>query len=91
MNTSNLSATLYNNACALRMHLDHARAALANPAATARALAARLERGDADSAGSTLRTIGVVMVVAAVLSVVGIAVKAAGARAGTCIDSNGGC
>ena len=91
MNSTTLSATLFNTVCALRPHLDHALALLSDPAATARALRSRMERGDADSAGSTLRTIGVVMVVAFVLGVVGLAVRNAGTRAGACIDSNGGC
>lgn len=52
--------------------------------------AASMERGDADSAGSTLRTIMVVIVVTAVVGAIGAAVRAAGGRAADCI-TNAGC
>lgn len=41
------------------------------------ALARRLERGDADSSGSTLRTLGIVILVVLVVGVIGTAVYAA--------------
>lgn len=53
-------------------------------------LVRRTERGDADSAGSTLRTIMVVIVVTAVVGAIGAAVRAAGGRAADCI-TNAGC
>jgi len=49
-----------------------------------------LERGDADSAGSTLRTIMVVIVVTAVVAAIGAAIRSAGGRAADCI-TNAGC
>ena len=48
------------------------------------------ERGDADSAGSTLRTIMVVIVVTAVVAAIGAAIRSAGGRAADCI-TNAGC
>lgn len=48
------------------------------------------ERGDADSAGSTLRTIMVVIIVTAVVTAIGAAVRSAGSRAAGCIQ-NAGC
>ena len=48
------------------------------------------ERGDADSAGSTLRTIMVVIIVTAVVTAIGAAVRSAGSRAADCIQ-NAGC
>jgi hypothetical protein len=44
-------------------------------------LALRAERGDADSAGSTLRTVFVLAVVAAVLTLLGPAIRAAAQEA----------
>ncbi len=56
------------------------------------ALLRQIERGDADSAGSTLRTIMVVVVVAAVVGLIGAAVRAGGADAASCITNRGaGC
>ena len=72
-----------------RCQLEAAARALSEPAALARSLRGRLERGDADSAGSTLRTIMVVAVVAAVVLIIGAAVRTAGSTAATCITSNG--
>lgn len=91
MNTTELKHLMYGIACGARLRAETWLAPLADPHATARALRRRLERGDADSAGSTLRTIMVVIVVAAVVGVIGLAVRNAGTRAAACIDSNGGC
>jgi hypothetical protein len=56
------------------------------------ALLCGVERGDADSAGSTLRTIMVVVVVAAVVGLIGAAVQAGGQNAAACITNKGqGC
>ena len=41
------------------------------------ALVQKLERGDADSSGSTLRTIGIVVLVLSVVMIIGVAVIAA--------------
>jgi hypothetical protein len=38
---------------------------------------AKLERGDSDSAGSTLRTLGIVILIVAVVALIGAAVYAA--------------
>jgi hypothetical protein len=43
----------------------------------AQELQAKLERGDSDSAGSTLRTLGIVILVVAVVALIGAAVYAA--------------
>ena len=39
---------------------------------------AKIERGDADSSGSTLRTLGIVVLVVLVVSAIGVAVATAG-------------
>lgn len=41
------------------------------------AVVQKLERGDADSSGSTLRTIGIVVLVLSVVMIIGVAVIAA--------------
>ena len=41
------------------------------------ALVSKLERGDADSSGSTLRTVGIVVLVVAVIAAIGAAVMSA--------------
>jgi len=52
------------------------------------ALVQKLERGDADSSGSTLRTIGIVVLVLAVIGVIGAAVMIAGHQAANDINSS---
>ena len=47
-----------------------------------------LERGDADSSGSTLRTVGIVTLVIAVVILIGAAVMGAGGRAVTRLGTN---
>ncbi len=46
-----------------------------------------LERGDADSSGSTLRTLGIVVLVVLVVSAIGVAVFAAGGDIADRIDA----
>jgi hypothetical protein len=43
----------------------------------AQEMQAKLERGDSDSAGSTLRTLGIVILIVAVVALIGAAVYAA--------------
>ena len=43
----------------------------------AQEMQAKIERGDSDSAGSTLRTLGIVILIVAVVAVIGAAVMAA--------------
>ncbi len=85
----NINARLFLAAAQARCQLDSVMRLAADPRAAARALRLQLERGDADSAGSTLRTIMVVAVVAAVVLVIGAAVRQAGTTAAACITSNG--
>lgn len=85
----NINARLFSAAAWARCAVDAVVGVTSDPAAAARALRLRLERGDADSAGSTLRTIMVVAVVAAVVLVIGAAVRQAGSTAAACITSNG--
>ena len=67
---------LYVKAAAARMALEE----INNPAM----LVKRLERGDADSSGSTMRTAGVVALVLAIFLLIGVAVNAlAGTAAGS--------
>ena len=67
---------LYVKAAAARIALDE----YTNPAL----LVKRLERGDADSSGSTMRTAGVVALVLAIFLLIGVAVNAlAGTAAGS--------
>ena len=47
----------------------------------------KIERGDADSSGSTLRTLGIVVLVVLVVSLIGAAVYAAGGDISKKIDS----
>jgi hypothetical protein len=47
----------------------------------------KLERGDADSSGSTLRTVGIVVLVVLVVGVLGIAVYNAANGAATSINT----
>ena len=49
----------------------------------------KLERGDADSAGSTLRTIGIVTLVLLVVGAIGAAVMVAANSAGSTIQNGG--
>ena len=49
----------------------------------------KLERGDADSAGSTLRTIGIVTLVLLVVGAIGAAVMVAAGNAGGIIEGGG--
>ena len=58
----------------------NANAVLVNPAIAIAALAKRMERGDADSSGSTIRTGLVVALVIALLGVLAAAVSALGGR-----------
>ncbi len=46
----------------------------------------RLERGDADSSGSTLRTVGIVALVLLVVAVLGVAIYSAANSAATNIN-----
>ena len=50
-------------------------------------LKTRLERGDADSSGSTLRTVGIVALVLLVVAVLGFAIYAAANTAAANINS----
>ncbi len=84
-----INARVFTAAAQARCQLEAVLGALAEPSAAAHALRLRLERGDADSAGSTLRTIMVVAVVAAVVLIIGAAVRQAGTTAAACITSNG--
>ena len=63
--------------------LASARIAVENPLA----LVQKLERGDADSSGSTLRTVGIVVLVVAVIGVLGAAVMLAANGAAGSINS----
>ena len=47
-----------------------------------------LERGDADSSGSTLRTVGIVTLVVLVVTAIGIAVNVASGKAVTKLGTN---
>ncbi len=47
----------------------------------------RLERGDADSSGSTLRTVGIVVLIVAVILLLGTAVYSAAGGAADKIDA----
>ncbi len=84
-----INARLFSAAAQVRCKVDAIVSVAANPSSAVRALRLRLERGDADSAGSTLRTIMVVAVVAAVVLIIGAAVRHAGSTAAACISSNG--
>ena len=53
------------------------RMALENPVEFVQAL----ERGDADSSGSTMRTLGVVILILSIFAVIAVAVRAAAAQA----------
>ena len=85
----NINARLFSAVAQARCKVDAILYVVADPSAAARAMRLRLERGDADSAGSTLRTIMVVAVVAAVVLIIGAAVRQAGTTAAACITSNG--
>ncbi|MCL5997315.1 MAG: hypothetical protein M1546_14850 [Chloroflexi bacterium] len=50
------------------------------------ALVKKLERGDADSSGSTLRTVGIVVLVVLVVGVIGVAVYTAASGAANSIN-----
>jgi hypothetical protein len=50
-------------------------------------LVQKLERGDADSSGSTLRTVGIVVLVVAVIGVLGAAVMLAANGAASSINA----
>ena len=63
--------------------LASARVAINDPLALVR----RLERGDADSSGSTLRTVGIVVLVVAVIAVLGGAVMLAANGAAASINA----
>ncbi len=63
--------------------LASARIAVEDPLALVR----KLERGDADSSGSTLRTVGIVVLVVAVIAVLGGAVILAANGAAKSINS----
>jgi hypothetical protein len=51
------------------------------------ALVQKLERGDADSAGSTLRTIGIVALVLVIVSLIGAAVYTAASGSASQIEN----
>jgi hypothetical protein len=91
MNRTELWQSIYGAACSARLGAETLLLPMADPYVAACKLRHALERGDADSAGSTLRTIMVVIVVAAVVGAIGLAVRNAGTRAAACINSNGGC
>jgi hypothetical protein len=63
--------------------LASARIAINDPLAIVR----KLERGDADSSGSTLRTVGIVLLVVLVVGVLGLAVMGAANGAADSINT----
>jgi hypothetical protein len=60
---------------------------MANPTQAAYNLVKRIERGDADSSGSTIRTGFVVALVVALMGVITLAVLGLGNRVGAALDN----
>ena len=74
-----MNSKIYNTLASARIAIEDFRQ---NPMA----LVNKLERGDADSSGSTLRTVGIVVLVVAVIAVLGLAVMGAANGAATKIN-----